>query len=49
MMELVKMINWIKSLFQPEYLEWKDYKEKITFIEDFHFQQKVRNDNIKRL
>jgi len=43
------MIKWIENLFKPTYLDWIEYEARINMLDDFHFQQKVRNKNIKRL
>jgi hypothetical protein len=39
------MLNFLKSKF----MEWEDYKEKIDFLEVFHWQQNVRNESLRNL
>jgi len=31
------------------FMEWKDYKNKIEFIEDFNWRQRVRRQNIQNV
>lgn len=37
------------QIFKRNFLEWKDYKEKVDFLDIFYWQQKVRKENIKNL
>jgi hypothetical protein len=39
------MFNLFKK---KEYMNWKDYSEKINFLANFSWQQDVRRQNIKR-
>jgi len=32
---------------KTEFMEWKAYKNKIDFLDLFHFQQSVRRSNLK--
>ncbi len=41
----MKMFNFFKKNF----IEWKDYKSRIDFIEDFYWQQSVRKESIRNL
>lgn len=34
---------------KTKYMEWKDYKAKIDFLDIFWWQQSVRRKNIKNL
>lgn len=34
---------------QIKYMDWNQYERKKAMIEEFNFQQKVRNQNIKNL
>ncbi|MHA1410718.1 MAG: hypothetical protein ACTSQY_10510 [Candidatus Odinarchaeia archaeon] len=46
----MKILKTIFALFQKnKYMEWNEYKKRIDFIDDFSFQQKVRNENIKNI
>jgi len=35
--------------FRKKYMEWKEYKSNIDFLDIYNWQQKVRRDNIKNL
>ncbi len=41
------MLKAIKNLFaEPEYVEWKEYKKQIDFLDVLHWQQSVRKRNL---
>tara|TARA_Y100000310_G_C20703539_1_gene832330 strand:+ start:4692 stop:4829 length:138 start_codon:yes stop_codon:yes gene_type:complete len=41
---------FLKDLFKKKlFMEWDDYMEKVKFIDEFLFQQKVRRDNVRNL
>ena len=42
-------MEWLKKLFNNEFIEWKEYKAKIDFLSEFNFQQDVREENVRRL
>lgn len=35
------------SFFRTDYMEWKDYKERVDFIDLFLWQQAVRRESIR--
>jgi len=37
----------ITMWFKKQYMEWDDYMRRIKFIDNFFFQQSVRNQNIR--
>ncbi len=39
----------IWDIFKTEYVEWESYKERIDFLDDLHFQQNTRAQNIRNL
>ena len=41
------MINFIKNLFETEFVEWEQYKAKVDFLDEFYWQQKIRQHNLK--
>jgi|ETN01SMinimDraft_4_1059930.scaffolds.fasta_scaffold24465_3 hypothetical protein len=38
-----------KLFKQKKYMDWGEYKHRITFIEDYFFQQSVRQANVRHL
>jgi len=36
-------------MFRQGFMEWEDYKSKISFMDDFCWQQSVRRENIRNL
>ncbi len=34
---------------KKKYLDWESYKNRIDFLDTFFWQQKIRNENIKRI
>jgi hypothetical protein len=40
------MFSFLKK---RNYVDWPDYKERIDFLELFHWQQAVRKENIKNI
>ncbi|HJO01711.1 MAG: hypothetical protein QF655_00370 [Candidatus Woesearchaeota archaeon] len=37
------------NIFKRNFMEWKDYKKKIDFLENFYWQQSVRKQSIRNL
>jgi len=35
--------------FKKEFLDWKSYKKKIDFLDNFYFQQNTRKESVKNL
>ena len=35
------------SWFRKGYMNWDSYKTKIDFLDDLHWQQRVREENIR--
>jgi len=50
--DIVKTLRDIihkETTFRKEFLDWKSYKKKIDFLDNFYFQQIVRKENVKNL
>jgi hypothetical protein len=43
------MLNLNFLFFKKNFIEWKDYKKKIDFIENFYWQQSVRKESLRNL
>ncbi len=39
----------VKALTLKDYMNWKDYKEKIDFLDTLWFQQRTRRENIANM
>jgi hypothetical protein len=37
------------NVFKEDYVNWRKYKKKIDFIDDFYFQQRTRRESMKNL
>ncbi|NQV08866.1 hypothetical protein HQ529_03380 [Candidatus Woesearchaeota archaeon] len=44
MLEVITMFN---GLFNNTYINWEDYKAKISFLDEFNWQQSVRKENMR--
>ena len=42
----MNIIKEIKELFVPKWLDWKEYSNRIEWLDGFHFQQRTREESI---
>lgn len=40
------MHNHLKKYFKKEYMDWQEYEKRINFIDQYYWQQSIRQKNI---
>ena len=43
------IIKLFRNLIPVRYMNWKSYKNRIDFLDDFHWQQSVRKQSIDNI
>ncbi len=39
----------LNKLFEPKYMDWEQYKEKIDTLSDYNFKQTTNKESIKNM
>ena len=39
-------MNLLRWTSEPRFVSWETYEQRMQFLEDFHFQQETRRQNV---